>query len=387
MNVKPKRRATKSLVRVGVGKEYPCLYIHPNGVYYFKTTVLREPLQCSLLSDNLSVVLPFWQNILNQLFLYKLTGVEGELIKKMRHKHKRIRLYSALSEWLKQSAAKDESGGYRRGKRVVRKLILSSGISYIDQISQESIDRIYDNMVENENKINTRIFNIKLIKLFLKFCIEKQYLDEKLYSALKFKALKYQKRTQGAVINEKDYHKILSHPEISSNNIRKAYLMALWELGLRPQAEGVEVQYEDIDWENRTVMVVQSKTEESTEDCIKYVPMTEEFAEHLKYYCESNNITSGELFRNARNNPGTWLAKHWSRIRSELGINSKYKIYSFRHTFAKRMDELTHGNVHFVQDVMGHTSLEHTDKYLHSLGSGVTKILDEAIAKKKKLNL
>lgn len=369
--------STKSLVRVGDGKKYPCLYIHPNGTYYFKKTIYRMPFQRSLFTDDFIMALEFYRDYSREIIKFKATG-QSKLIENIRNKQRRVRLDSALTEWIKLAGDRKESAGGIRGKRYIRNRLMESGIRYIDQFDKSTIQTLENNFKDMAD--NSQLYIWKVIKSFLNFCISKKYYSDDSYNALVFPVIHYKKRTAGAIIPEADYHKILEHPEIKKNTTRAMYVMALWECGVRPKSEGRKIKYEDIDWINRSLRVEQSKIEKSSADCVKNIPLSKEFTDRLKRYCELKHITAGLLFHLKTDNPAYWLSKHWTRLIKELKLNPDYTPYSFRHTFATRMYRLTK-DVEFVRAVMGHTSLEHTLKYLHTYAPDLTEKLDKALKK------
>ncbi len=52
-------------------------------------------------------------------------------------------------------------------------------------------------------------------------------------------------------------------------------------------------------------------------------------------------------------------------MREELGLNPKYKRYTFRHTAGDRAYDLT-GDIHLVADFLGHRDIRTTQGYISS---------------------
>ena len=52
------------------------------------------------------------------------------------------------------------------------------------------------------------------------------------------------------------------------------------------------------------------------------------------------------------------------RLRNKLGINHSISPHKWRHTFATRFTK-RNGNMEVLRQIMGHTSLKTTQKYLH----------------------
>lgn len=98
-------------------------------------------------------------------------------------------------------------------------------------------------------------------------------------------------------------------------------------------------------------------------------------------YAEKNNVSSGYLFKNKKDNPVTCrgIAKSLKIIAGRYGINQDVVYpHSFRHRFAKNFLE-KYNDIALLADLMGHDSIETTRIYLRKTMAEQKMIVDKYV--------
>ncbi|MGL4393736.1 MAG: tyrosine-type recombinase/integrase [Brevinema sp.] len=191
------------------------------------------------------------------------------------------------------------------------KYLKSLKIQFINEITQEMIIKLV-----NSFKTETANKHLRNLKAFLNFCIKRKYYQRQDYETLDF--LMTKQNIRETVILEDDYKKLIKH----ASEDFKLYIMSLWETGCRPN-EITGLKRSDIDFEKGSVKVYQTKTKK-----YKTVYLTDLL---LK---EFEKIETERMFHGYDKND-TYYSRKFKKLRDELGMNSKYCLYAFRHSFGE----------------------------------------------------
>ena len=145
------------------------------------------------------------------------------------------------------------------------------------------------------------------------------------------------------------------------------------DTGMRNERELYRIRLEHLDWDDRTIFVPDSKTEEGR----RTVPMSERAFKLLRARCGTR--TEGWLFPAKRGKTGhlTTLAQRFRQARKKAGISPKMVLYCGRHDYGTRMMERT-GNLKAVMKVMGHRDVKTAMKYQHPELEIVRAALDQS---------
>jgi len=203
-------------------------------------------------------------------------------------------------------------------------------------------------------------------------------------SAPKIKTLEEHGRT--ALIEASVEQMLVDHADQPLADV----LVTMMDCGLRPE-EAMRMQREHIFWSRNVVLVPYGKSFKSK----RYVPLSD----RMRALLRSRDVgESSWVFPSKRAESGhlTTIAKQWhkavKKVNAELVKQGKPKmpsdlvIYCARHTFAT--DMLSEGmNVVEVKELLGHTSLATTMKYLHLDTSGAAAVVNRRNAKAKGLSL
>lgn len=136
--------------------------------------------------------------------------------------------------------------------------------------------------------------------------------------------------------------------------------------GARP-GELCNLQWEDIDLDNKVIILRQHKTSKKTHKP-RVIPLHPVIVK-LLIYIRRLEQNSSHVFLNHRTNP--WnknsLSQRMQRARKAVGIASDAKLYGLRHGFGTRA-VLNGVDIKTLAELMGHTSTRTTEHYLHLAG-------------------
>jgi site-specific recombinase XerD len=132
------------------------------------------------------------------------------------------------------------------------------------------------------------------------------------------------------------------------------------DTGMRNERELYRIRLEHLDWQNKTIFVPDSKSEEGR----RTIPLSHRVFDLLRARCGTR--TEGWLFPAKRGRTGhlTTLAERFREARAKAGISEKMVLYCGRHDYGTRMMKKT-GNLKAVMKVMGHRDVKTAMKYQH----------------------
>jgi integrase len=132
------------------------------------------------------------------------------------------------------------------------------------------------------------------------------------------------------------------------------------DTGMRNERELFRVRIENLDWNNRTIFVPDSKTPEGR----RLVSMSRRVFENLKRRCGTR--TEDWVFPSQRSASGHLMSicNLLRRARNEAGLPKELVLYCARHDYGTRV--LTHtGNLAAVMRTMGHRDVRTAMHYQH----------------------
>lgn len=346
------------------------LYLHENGTYYVRVQVRHQIIQRSLWTHDYDAALEIYRHLLKEF-------ATGRVLARKRggqidNKTARHRIEPALSAWIKKSADDDNSKTSLYIKRGIRDMLLSINIRYLDNINQGTIDKFFEMMVGK--KPNTLSTYKSRLKGFLNFCEREKLISLDQRKSFKFPTIKKDKRSAKVIIKDYEYAKLLEF--FKDDAVNAMLIKTLWNCGLRPESEGLNVRRSDIRVADRVLHVDQSKT-----DRPKDIVLSPEFIREIMEYCDNSGIKSDDYLFRGRQKGGrtdSYLSNNFDAICAKIGLRPELILYSFRHAFANRLMKMT-GNLKFVSEQLGHTNTRTTEDYLHEIVSDNVEIFDKAM--------
>jgi len=130
--------------------------------------------------------------------------------------------------------------------------------------------------------------------------------------------------------------------------------------GMRNERELFQMRIENLDWNNRTIFVPDSKTPEGR----RLVPLSRRVFEVLKRRIGTR--TEGWVFPSKRSASGhlSSICNLFQKTRNEAGLPKELVLYCARHDYGTRMLTRT-GNLAAVMRTMGHRDVRTAMHYRH----------------------
>lgn len=359
-------------------KGYKGLYRHENGYWYIRIQWNGRIIQNSLQTKTVKFAIERYNRFMDLVISDKLTGTNSILKKKI-EKDKNIKISQSVRDYIVYEKEKGISIGRIRSLKSVIKFILPIDV-HLNKLDQNFIDQITSSM--KHLTPNTQKQFISYIKSALNYQIRKGNLEEKFIAALEWPKISATKKSESVLITEVEYKKILEYLMKKNDVTNIMYIKLMRNAGLRP-SEALAVRVSDINFKERYLSVQQNKITKSTDKSLKKIVITSDFINELRKY--TNNMSSDEYlikgrqkkYANGKTRSDNWLRENIVSICKIVGI-SKHSLYDFRHTAANEWAKKTGGNLRFVQQQLGHSSLTTTELYLHDTISDNREILDNA---------
>ncbi|MEN6535761.1 MAG: tyrosine-type recombinase/integrase [Bryobacteraceae bacterium] len=198
---------------------------------------------------------------------------------------------------------------------------------------------------------------LRAINAFLRWCKDEEHLPELL-------KLDYLKEEQKVIqtFNPQQIQTLLGwKPKTFSEHRLAALIALLLDTGLRI-SEALNLRRTDVDFEN-LLLRVKGKGERQ-----RLIPMSLELRKVLfKFLSRHDYCLAFPTMQGGRCDARNILRDfHW--LAKVTGINGvRFSPHSFRHTFAVAYLR-NGGNAFYLQKILGHSTLEMTNRYVRSLG-------------------
>ena len=316
------------------------------GIYYLKIREGKKYRRISLSTKNRYIAEQLYnaylldkvQNKISQKTIYT-NQAHQEIIQNPITEQKRHSIENTYNEYLELCKTQNLSKDVLYAKARLRTYLKSVKINYIEDIKQETINKLV-----NTHQKETANKHLRNLKAYLNFCIKKRYFKRDDYETINFLMTKHNVRE--VVILEDDYKILLSN---AKDDDFRLYMMTLWETGCRPN-EIVPLKKSDIDFDKGIVKVFQTKTKK-----YKTVYLTDEL---LTIF---DSIQTEYIF-NAYDKHKAFYGRIFKKLRNDLDMNKEYCLYAFRHSFGTRMLNKTK-DIHLVSKLLGHSDISITAKH------------------------
>lgn len=140
----------------------------------------------------------------------------------------------------------------------------------------------------------------------------------------------------------------------------KDIVILMRDTGMRNERELYRVRIENIDWNNKVVLVPDSKTPDGR----RIVPISDRAFQVLRARCVGR--LEGWVFQSKRSKAGhlTTMADHFRQARRKAGLPENLVLYCGRHDYGTRVMKQT-GNLKAVMLTMGHKDVKTAMRYQH----------------------
>ena len=256
--------------------------------------------------------------------------------------------------------------------------------SLLTYLNEENITLIKDveffilrgyvaNLFDKEYSKSTIERNIASLKSFYKFLIKKGFLEENPAKQLKFPR---KEKKLFNVFNIDDIFLLLSKPDRSEiAGLRDALILELlYATGLRV-SELINLNISDIDFTGKRLRVLGKGKKERIIPLSDYhIDLITDYIKRRSTLCRNKEIIGNQLLINKHG--GRLTDRSVRRILEKYltlcGLPLLYSPHSIRHTFATHLLE-NGADLRSIQELLGHSSLSTTEKYIHL---NLVKLLD-----------
>ncbi|MCF7926494.1 MAG: site-specific integrase [Candidatus Izimaplasma sp.] len=226
----------------------------------------------------------------------------------------------------------------------------------LDTLTKKDITYLINQKRKDSPQISNATLNkfITVLKRLYKYHFERP---------LKFERLN-EKTTPIETVPKKVKEKIFNYYE---KNLHKkyhfrnyVYIRLLYDTGLRMN-ELNNIRLRNIDFKNNVILVTVTKTDRD-----RYVIFSKETAQYLKKFI-TIHVNSDFIFYdfNNGNKLSTSAVESFiSRLKKRLNIKKSISPHKWRHTFGTNFAK-NGGNLEALRNLMGHTNLKTTQRYLH----------------------
>lgn len=230
----------------------------------------------------------------------------------------------------------------------------------ISKINIETIEDLIMSLKERGVSITSINTCIRTVRVFLYFCMERDYLDE-----FKIRLLKAEEKMKEPY-TEEELKKLLKKPRSEQWTEWRNWAISNYFLATGNRINTViNLKIEDLDFRHSTIALNTTKNKKQ-----QIVPMAESLSKVLKHYlslweyeptdylfpsCEGKQLTTDGLVGIIR------------KYNISRGV-TKTSCHLYRHTFAK-MYIMNGGGMLQLQKLLGHSTLDMTKKYVNLYGT------------------
>ena len=200
----------------------------------------------------------------------------------------------------------------------------------------------------------TKATRLSAFRSFLDYCVREGLIDANPADRVERPRIEQRKPRPASLT---DISAVLAAAGKDIRNGRRICLMVLLEceMGLR-RAETAGLRVEDIDWDDRIVLVRGKGRKE------RHVPLTAGVSDVLTLYLRQTKLTDGPLFRNQRTGEAlTPASVGWLISRAGRRAGTKVTAHNYRHRAGTDIAR-SHG-IHVAQHLLGHSSVSTTQVY------------------------
>lgn len=251
--------------------------------------------------------------------------------------------YNRFSDFLKDTPKYQSLSMWIRPEHINKEMILE----FVDYLKSKSRG-------EGAHTIYARF------KKFIKTCVERDVMVKNPCDGI---SIPVSKGLTKEILSPEEIQLLIDTKDYRENpNIRRAFLMSLFS-GMR-FCDLKTLTFESVDYTNRLLRFNQSKTQGHSSQSQVIIPLNDTLLEIIGQPTNPENrnelvfpLPSYEMCLKA--------LQHWTK---RAGISKHISWHCGRHSFACNI--LNNGaNIKVVSSLLGHSSLQHTEKYLRAVDS------------------
>jgi integrase/recombinase XerD len=235
---------------------------------------------------------------------------------------------------------------------------------YLDEITQETLDDFILEELDKGRRTTTLNTRLRGLRVFFKFCAEREYMEELSIKLLKDDAELKEPYTDAELL------KLLARPKSNRWAEYRSWAMINYLVATGNRARTiVNIKISDVNFDENTIHLRAMKNRHQ-----QIIPLSPALKEVLEEYLSSWKWSFDDyLFPSSSGGQlaTTSFQQAIRKYNAERGV-SKTSIHLFRHTFAKNFI-LAGGGLVQLQMLMGHSTLDMTRHYVNLYGADLSK--------------
>lgn len=223
----------------------------------------------------------------------------------------------------------------------------------------------FQKFLNSKYKGNKPAHYFKKFKMFLGYCIEKNYIE--INPASNIRTPQHNAITKN-ILTPEEISK-LAYTACKSPELKRAFLFACYS-GLR-WSDVVNLKMSDIDYESRILTITQQKVSKSSSCAVLHLYLCNSAVRLLN---KNSQTQHGEenVFSLPSHAYALKILKDWI---SEAGIKKHITFHCARHTFVTLL--ISNGvDIKTVSSLAGHSTTRHTEAYMHVIDKNKKKAID-----------
>ena len=324
------------------------IYKRSNGYYYVQININGQSIQKSLKTQSIILAKDLYHVILREHLLKSwfspvvpLPAVPPSQLNPVKVKQTPS-FEKMYLKYLEHCKTNDLSKRTIEAKQHALRLFKQHKIDSFSNLNTKNLDKFWECMKTTYKNDSIRKISADL-KVFLNFCIKHGVYTADELNRLNFPSLTTNIRDK--IYTPTQWQQIQSM--VAHDKDFLLYLTMLYYTGCRP-SEIVDLNRDDID-DNGSIKIYQNKVKK-----YKYVNIPPVILEELLVF-------EDKIFR-GHGRQSEFYGKKFKKIRLAMGLNTDYSLYTFRHTFATNLLNMT-SDIHLVSKALGHSNIMITSKH------------------------
>lgn len=237
-------------------------------------------------------------------------------------------------------------------------------VKYLDEITQETLDNFILEELDKGKRTTTINTRLRGLRVFFKFCAERDYIEELSIRLLKDDAELKEPYTDA------ELRKLLARPKSNRWAEYRSWAMVNYLVATGNRARTiVNIKISDVNFDENTIHLRAMKNRHQ-----QIIPLSPALKDVLEEYLSSWKWNFDDYLFPSSTGEQLAVRSFQQAIRkynTDRGV-SKTSIHLFRHTFAKNFI-LAGGGLVQLQMLLGHSTLEMTRHYVNLYGADLNK--------------
>ena len=259
--------------------------------------------------------------------------------------------------------------------------LLMPEIIIIRDLTPDSLDEFFKRLQtrvrklnNGETKVGVKITTVKTywakLHTFFEWLVSNKYIEESPLKNKKSPRVRYDDIKR---LSDEDVRRIISSIVQNGNSsfeyCRDMFMINLFLLTGMRRTEFISLRLTDLDLSKRTVTIRGETTKSKFTRVLQINSSLFMFLDNYLSERKKKGYKTDSLIVSTKKDSGLTIdgLKHWTeRVKEMSGV--KFHVHMFRHTFACKLVE-ANVSIYKIKELMGHTDIRMTVKYLRSLNT------------------